>query len=76
MIRWKDNSLQSGIVMLEIEGDLSFERLQPVLEKLEALEAMYANGFNRFTDLSLLIDMSLTSDEIWNISHQINLKIF
>ncbi len=70
MIKLKDNIEQSGIAMLEIEGDLTFESLQTILEKVEMMEAAYPNGFNRFTDLSHLRHITLTSDEIWNISQR------
>ena len=70
MIKWKDSVNEFKIVILTISNELSHASLQPVMEKVEALEVMYVNGFNRFTDLSNVHDLSLTSDEIWNISQR------
>jgi hypothetical protein len=52
MINWYDAVNESGIIMLRILHDLSFDRLQPVMEKIEALETKYVDGFNRFTNLN------------------------
>jgi hypothetical protein len=70
MINWYDAVNESDIIMLRILHDLSFENIQPVLEKIEALETKYVNGFNRFTNLNDVQNMNLTSDEIWNISQR------
>lgn len=73
MITWKDKVEQCGIVMLEIEGDITYESLQPILEKVESIEAIYKKGFNRFTNLDYVRHMTLTSEEIWSISQRRNL---
>lgn len=70
MIKWKDSVKESGLIILTISNELSFQSLQPVLEKAEMLESTYVHGFKRFTDLSNVTDLSLTSDEIWNISQR------
>ena len=65
-----DKIKESGLLIIWISGELSYEAILPLLTKIEEIEKQYPAGFKRFTDLSKVDSMPLSSEQIKTITER------
>jgi hypothetical protein len=68
--RLVDRVHASNLLLCAFSGVLSQESLLPLLEDLRAIERRYPQGFHRYSDLSAVEAIHLTTAEMREIAHQ------
>lgn len=65
-----DRVESKGLLLAQFFGTLSFESVQPLVDDLQRFEKQYPKGFNRYTDLSAIKGITITTKDLHRIAER------